>query len=484
MGNTKVSFILPPARWSDYRYSLGVMYISSFLTQYGYDNAIIDSACLRGDGYSFERAIKIILEEVESQHPDIIGFTCCLNEVNQCVSLNKEIKKSWPEITTCIGGPQPTFTSRLFLEEGFDFVIKGEGEETMLDLIQCLEGARNYDTVHGISWKRDKQIVHNAQRPLIKDINILPYPAFEKVNMSKHTQLHNWVIRGLPLRAVLIVSSRGCPYSCIYCGCNSIMGKKLRCRNYANLYSEIQLLRDNYGVEAIWFADDILTISREHIRTICRVTKDLSVYWGCQARVDSIDEEVVREMKSSGCLQLDFGVESGSDRILKEIINKKTTVAQAKKAFQICSKLGMRTLANLMIGLPTETREEMNETIKLAREIKADIYVLSIATPLPGTPLWDMVNADDIIPVSAYDKISYFSGSLIERYNKSKVVGLEKVRMEFLRHLNRYTRRKKIRFFLSRLRLFWRLKNKRDRLLFELKNNHYVFNLLKLLKLY
>ncbi|GAG22951.1 unnamed protein product, partial [marine sediment metagenome] len=219
----------------------------------------------------------------------------------------------------------------------------------MLDLIRCLEGNQDYDKVLGLSWRKEKQFVHNVPRPLIEDINTLPYPAFDKIDISYCTQLHNWVIRGLPLRVVLVTSSRGCPYSCVYCGCNSIMGKEIRYRNYDNLYGEIQLLKDNYGVEAIWFADDILTINRDHVRTVCRVMKDLSVYWGCQARVDSIDEELLQEMKSGGCLQLDFGVESGSDRILKEIINKKTTAAQAKNAFQLCSKLGIRTLANLMI---------------------------------------------------------------------------------------------------------------------------------------
>ena len=132
------------------------------------------------------------------------------------------------------------------------------------------------------------------------------------------------------------MTSRGCPYSCSFCQCNAIFGSKIRFRSAENIYAEIKLLKDHYDAEAIWFVDDTLPVNKRHLSEICAIMKELKMWWSCQGRIDTVDEKTVRMMSKSGCIQIDFGVESGSNRILREIINKRITVAQTKQAFAAC----------------------------------------------------------------------------------------------------------------------------------------------------
>lgn len=478
----RIVLIEPPARWLDNRYSLGLMYISSYLSENGYpDNIILDRACLKRKSFSLEYAADCIIENIIISKPIFVGFSTTVTEVRQCIEIAGRIKRLLPDTLTCAGGPQATVKPDDFLENGFDFVVRGEGEYIIKKLMQEIERDKDYKSIPGLSWKdngSEKRIVHNPDSSLIKDINVLSYPAFDKVCMKHYSQLHPWIIRGMPLRCVLVMSSRGCPYSCSYCACNSIMGKKVRYRAPENIFGEIKLLRDKYNIEAVWFADDMLTVNRKHVLSVCNIMKELGVYWGCQARVDSIDEELVREMKASGCIQLDFGVESGSDRVLKEIINKKASVDQTKNVFRLCDKVHMRTLANLMIGLPTETLSEMNDTLRLAREIKADTYVLSIATPLPGTKLWEMVGAEDIISYKDYENLNFVGDlKLIDKYNKSEVKEIIKLRSEFINELEKISFKKKLRTIFFRIILILKLRDPVGRFWYEISNSRYASSL-------
>ena len=164
--------------------------------------------------------------------------------------------------------------------------------------------------------------------------------------------------------------------------------------------------------------------------------KELKLWWACQGRTNTIHSRMIKEMKKSGCIQIDFGVESGSNRILHDIINKNTTVAQSKKAFQICHRHRIRTLANLMIGLPTETKAEMHSTLALGKAIRADEYVLTIATPLPHTGLWNLVNPH--INDDELSQLNFFNSGVLEKCNKSEVKELFALREQFLQELENH----------------------------------------------
>lgn len=448
----EIIFIIPPSRWVDQRYSLGIMYVSSYLREHGYNNLIIDDNIMRGGFYTQEDAVRSIIKVIENEKPKFVGITCLINEINETIDLNNKIKKVSPKTKTLVGGTQAFDTPEIFLRNGIDYVVRGEGEITTLELIDHLYKGEEIDKVKGIVWIRDNNIVYNEACPLIDKLDDIPYPSYDLVNMERHVAIHNWVIRGLPLKTAMVMTSRGCPYSCSFCECNAIFGRKVRYKSYENIYGEIKLLRDKYNAEAIWFVDDTITINKEHIKKICKIMKDLEMWWGCQGRINTVDSEMIMEMKESGCIQIDFGVESGSNRILKEIINKHITVEQTIRAFEICHKYQMRTLANLMIGLPTESRDEMLKTLQLGKEINANSYVLSIATPLPNTRLWDMINPN--IDDDELYKMNFFNSELLDKFNKSEVKDLVALREEFLHELNN---QHKIKERLSTIKWYFKI---------------------------
>ena len=462
---TNIVLIIPPSRWSDPRYSLGIMYISSFLSKKGYICKIIDDTLMMTSNYSDEEAYAAIINRVKQDCPQFVGYSCLINEIQEVLEMNRRIRQANPAVKTIVGGTQAFDTPELFIKNDIDFVVSGEGEITTWKLLDCiLKGDLPFD-ISGIIWKNGKEIIHNPARALINNLSEIPHPAYDMVNMKRHISIQSGIIRGLPLRTAMVLTSRGCPYSCSFCECNAIFGRSIRYREITDISAEIEVLKNKYGAEAIWFVDDTLTVNKKHLVSICEAMKKFNMWWGCQGRSNTIDEEMIRTMKGSGCIQIDFGVESGSDRILNDIINKSLFVDETRTAFKLCHKYRMRTLANLMIGLPSETKEEMFQTLRLGIEINADSYVLSIATPLPNTQLWDMVKPD--IDEAQLHRLNFFDSEILEKFNKSQVRDLVKLREMFLDRLNRNSRiAKKVRNYLWYLKIFTKTRYKGEYILY------------------
>ncbi|HPN81664.1 MAG TPA: radical SAM protein [bacterium] len=471
---TDIVLILPPKRFKEHRYSLGVMYISGYLRDRGYDNTIIESKILGGKDYVYDRqkARREIIETAIRLQPKIIGFTASTIEINEVVWLNNQIREKI-NCYSIIGGPHVTASPAEVLGRGFEVAVIGEGEETTLELIRELEkDVPELSSVKGIAWldKNQNKTVINSSRELI-DISELPLPAYDKVNMDYHTKVWDDVIRGIPIKSVMVMGSRGCPYSCTFCACNKVFGRRVRYRSLDNIKKELILLRDQYGVEGVWFADDTLTVNYDYVKKICGLMKELGMYCGAQSRVDLTNEGVVRLMRDSGCLQLDFGVESGSQRVLDEIINKRIKLADITKAFELCHKYGIRTEASFMIGLPGENKEEMVKTFELAQRIESDHYSFSIFMPLPGTKLYDdffagSLNLDD------YNDITFHQSA--DKFNKSLVSSaeLDVLFRQWRLKLFEGVKKRGLKHFL-RIAVIWlKLGNKKERLdfiLFKIK---------------
>lgn len=427
--STDIVFILPPRRFKEHRYSLGVMYLSGYLRDHGYDNTILESKILGGRDYVYDRqkARQEIIETTVRLNPKVVAFTSTTIEISEVLWLNREIRK---QINACsvIGGPHVTATPDEVLHSGFDIAVIGEGELTVLELVKELaKDVPNLSGVNGIAWreKNSDRVFTNPPRELM-DISDLSLPAYDKVNMDYHTRVWDDVIRGIPIRSVMVMGSRGCPYGCTFCACNKVFGRRVRYRSIDNIKREIILLKEKYGVEGIWFADDTLTVDYDYVKKICALMRELKMFWGAQSRVDLTKEGIVKEMRRSGCLQLDFGIESGSQHVLDDIINKRIKLSDVEEAFRLCKKYGIRTEASFMVGLPTETREEMEATFEFAQKIKSDHYSFSIFTPLPGTKLYEDYFQDKLT-LADFEEISFHHTE--EKFNRSKVATAELERL-------------------------------------------------------
>jgi len=475
--DTDIVLVVNPKRWKELRFSIGLLCISSYLEKYGYKNVVLERKLLLGVEYDRNLAEKLILDKIREIKPKIVGFSATVSEVNEVIKLNNLIKEIDQSIISIVGGPHATACPTDFIDEGLDIVVMGEGEETALEIIREIEKDNpDFSKIKGIVWK-DNQIKINPQRVYI-DINDLPMPSYNKINMQYHTSIGDGIIRGLPLKTVMVFGSRGCPYNCSFCGCNRVFGRKVRYRSYKSVKEELIFLRDKYSVEGIWFADDTFTIQDDYVLNMCRIMKEIGLVWGAQARVDLIKEDVIKQMAQSGCLQLDFGVESGSQRILTEIIHKGTKIEQAIESFKLCRKYGIRTLANLMMGLPTETFQEMEQTFKFAKKLKADFYVFSICTPLPGTPLFEKFFFQEISS-SDFKDLHFFTGQ--DKFNKSQVKNLRELNLAWRRKLTNQTKWRTLTHPYLFIKIFFRFSHKKERIKFILakfKNlTKFVFHL-------
>ena len=273
-----------------------------------------------------------------------------------------------------------------------DVIIRGEGEKTIVELMKALqEGPDLMDQVLGITYRKGNCIKSNPTRPPILGLDSLPFPAFNLLPMEKY-RLHPPFGRRTP--AMPIITSRGCPYRCIFCS-KSVFGKKYRANSPSYVVDEILFLKQKFGIEEIKFYDDSFTLDRKRIFEICRLLKKekIDIEWTCETRVNLVDSDLLSVMKDAGCYMIEYGVESGVQEILCNL-KKDITLKETVEAFDSTHKLGIETVAYFMLGAPEETVETISKTIEFAKKLDPDFAQFSILTPLPGTELFDLAFGD------------------------------------------------------------------------------------------
>jgi radical SAM superfamily enzyme YgiQ (UPF0313 family) len=323
-------------------------------------------------------------ETLRSFRPEAVGIAIWTTFVASAFVTAQLCKEYDGGIPVIAGGPHCTIRADEVMRvcADIDFLVRGEGEETLSELIESLsnhEAGAMLAHVKGITYRDSGQVIHTCDRELIRDLNALGFPARDLL-LNKHS--YDSEDMGL------LMTSRGCPFNCSYCA-TSIWKRKVRYRSVDNVMAEIKLIRSTYGTRQFTFKDDSFTVNRERVLELCDrlVAERLHINWDCNTRVDLVDEELLRRMKRAGCNSVKVGIETGSERILK-LVNKGITLSQARRAAGLFRSVGIHWTGYFMMGLPSETREDIEQTLKFMKELKPDFVSLSVYEPFPGTDLF------------------------------------------------------------------------------------------------
>lgn len=373
---------------------LGLSYIAAYLEKNGFgDIQVID--------YNAEP--RAVLPKA-----DVVGITATTPLIKSAWKIAQKAKKQGA--VTIIGGPHVSaLPDESALLPQVDFVAVGEGEETMLELCQALErGDKELLKIKGVFFKKGKRVVRNPAREFIKDLDKLPFPARHLYNLRLYTSTQPLISTRKP--AVGIMTSRGCPFGCSFCY-KGTFGRVWRSRSVENVLAEWEYLVKELKVREIALMDDGFNTDIDRAIKICREIKKkgLVVPWRAHngIRADRSPKELLLAMKESGCYMIAFGVESGVQRVL-DMVGKNLQLRDVERAFANCRRLRILTMAFFMVGLPGEQREEIEKTIDYSLELDPDLAQFSVATPFPGTQIFELVRKDGEIKINDWDKYSQF----------------------------------------------------------------------------
>jgi len=395
---------------------LGLAYIAAVLEKAKHQVKIIDMN------------LEELTEDDILKH-DVIGIsflTPFYSSVKKVVSRIKSLDKNKIII---VGGSHPTvMPAEVLKNNDIDVVIVGEGEETIIKIIDAIEKKKDFKKILGISYKNNNKIIHNPIRPLIKDLDKLPLPARHLLKMDRYVNLID------NEKATTLISSRGCPFNCVYCA--QIWRRTWRPRSPENIIKEMEQVIKEYGIRNFYFYDDLVTLDKKRVIDICKliINKGLKIKWICTARVDTVDREMLGWMKKSGCISVHYGVETGDPEILKKI-KKNITLDQAKNAFKWTKEVGIHSKAYFMMGFPWETRKHIMNTINFSLKLDTDERQYLILIPLPGTEIWDYAVEKGIIDENNIDWEEYRIVTLdfkekvffTEKLSEKEVIGLRKL---------------------------------------------------------
>jgi len=338
--------------------SLGILYLSAYLKKNGYHD--IELLDLNGG--------HVLPGSVDA---DIVGFYSNTPQFPKAVDIAKKIKNinKAKDPLYVIGGPHVSGKPQDAFED-FDIIVTGEGEMALLDIVRKKAAGKDREA-------REARVVNNSY---VKDIDHFPFPDRDLIDVRSYKYFVNEKL------ATTLITSRGCPFSCNFCA-NNAWGKTLRMRSARNVFEEVYMLKEKYGYDSFMFFDDTMTVNKKRMAAICDLLKDLRVVYRCFIRSDTVDMDIMKKMKSSGCVEVGIGIESGSQRIL-DIVQKGETVEQNLKAVRLCHSLGIRVKGFFVIGLPGENEESIRETIEFLDKAELEDIDVTIYKPYPGSHIY------------------------------------------------------------------------------------------------
>ena len=374
-------YFRPRADTSIFRFPpLGLGYIAAYLKLHSISAGIVDCTFL-----TQQQA----LDKIVASKPKIIGIQSMYSMREKSLELARLLRNHCELLVA--GGALPTTQPDAFLRD-FDVAVTGEGEQTMLELVNQFESHSALSQIKGIAFKdkRTGQVRRTPPRGLVEDLNRLPPPSR---NMFDNEAYQKYYDGKFGYKTTAIMTSRGCPFECDFCS-RPVFGNKFRSRSASNVADEIEEVIA-LGYNRIWFADDCFTLIRQRLIQICDkiIKRGLKIDWECLSRVDTLDSDTADKMKQAGCVRMFFGIESGSDSILK-IMNKQITTKQAYAATQLCKKKGIKAGAFFILGYPGENDKTILETVKFASSLPLDYLSFTLPYPIPGTPLFERLRGE------------------------------------------------------------------------------------------
>lgn len=420
---------------------IGLAYVAAALENDGHEVMIIDMPAEAKD-------VDEVKEDIERCRPDVVGVYCAtyrVNHANEVINTAKEVDAS---IKTLMGGPHASLLAEDCMKnENLDVVVCGEGEVTMPELIRAWESDGNLAKVKGIVFRvsRNQGIVRNPPRELA-DVDSLPYPARHLLPMDKYRLFGTFKLGTM-------ISSRGCTFGCHYCSVAAIYGRRWRPRSAERIVDEMEHLQKNYDIDVLTFMDDNFDLDKKRVMMLCDEIRerDLDILWGYQSASVIKDEEMLKKLRNVGCRILTYSIETSSRKSI-DVMKKKINMQQVRDVFQISKELGMIRIANIILGLPGETKKDVEESIELARALDPEYALFFLPTPYPGTKFYETAEKMGMIKELDWSKYD----------TANPIIETEQLSLDELRELNK---RAYMEFYLrpaiikSNLKIFYDFMN-------------------------
>lgn len=400
-GIEKIGSCLPP---------LGLLYLGAALEKSGFKPMVLDTQL-------YDWTIDETVEHCAKQKPDIVGLYCNTSNYRHTLELAQAIKEKL-NVSIILGGPHVTIRPlEVLSNDCVDYIVIGEGEVSLVELLNYLNQSADLQAVQGIGFKRNGQTVVTSRRELMKNLDDLPLPGRHLVPLLEYRPSPNQYQR-LPMTTMMV--SRGCPYNCTFCNTEAIWTRKYRIRSVPNVIKEIKHLIENYRIKEVNFWDDVWGLNKDWIEEFCAAIIDekIDLTWSCECRVNTISRDLLKKMKAAGCRCVFFGIETLDPEILTAI-NKRITIEQVMQALAWTKEAGIETRANFILGLPKETPEKVKKMLKALCRLNPDYVKFNILTPFPETPLYKEIKEGKWGKMvdESYDKLTgYFATFLPEGY--------------------------------------------------------------------
>jgi len=362
--------------------SLGLLHLAAEVREHGFTPSIIESDI-------FNLNVEQIVERIVKQNPQYVGITLFTVGVWSAATIAKKIKEASPEITIIVGGPHISSMGKETIERfnQFDYAVDGEGEKILIELLNALENKQDLLSVPGLIYRNEFQILKTPGKPINRVLDELPFPAWDL--LPDFPIAYKPAIYDYPRGpAATIAASRGCPFHCKFCD-TSTFGASVRHYSPKIVFKMMKHLNEKYGVRHIGFVDDLFLASKIRVQELCELILDdgLNVTWSCTARVDTVKPDILGLMKKAGCWEISFGLETGSNDLLKKM-DKKAEVEKSEQAVKWTAAAGIRTKGLFMLGFPGEDEHTIQQTKDFIRNIPMTIMNLTKFTPYPGSPIY------------------------------------------------------------------------------------------------